>query len=211
MMLQDQCNKLTTNMASDFPINNLKQIRHKKYYHARKESDLLIYQILLINFNYKRVSYQRTDDKSENLEPHYGIVIFNDYQMLNIEEFCCSGMTTLGVDETYQLGNIFITGSVFKNLAIVNSETREVPIFLGPLYLHPNSTLSDFHPFFSCLAGKLKDINTNNLIISSDDEQALVRAINSNFPNSNHFLCSRHHIRYTTTCPHSFKYSNNPC
>ena len=130
--------------------------------------------------------------KGVSLEPNYGVIIFNDYQLYDIERFCCSGMTPLGFDKTYKLGNIFLTGSVYKHLAVKSSETGETPIFLGPMYLHTKSTFSDFHPFFSCLASKLKDVNTDQLIISSDDEQALVKAIHFNFPNAKHFLCSRH-------------------
>ena len=123
--------------------------------------------------------------RAVNLESNYGIVTFSDYQLislLNIEKFCCSGMIPLGFDKTYQLGNIFLTDSVFKNLATVNSETAEVPIFLGPFLLHTKS--GDFHPFFSCLAAKLKDVNCDHLIITSDDEQSLVKAITFNFAKS---------------------------
>ena len=178
---------------NDNSINNLKQIRNKKHYLARKESEPTHVSNFADQFQYiNQLAINEPMIKGVNLEPNYGVIVFNDYQLLDIERFCCSGMTPLGFDKTYNLGNIFLTGSAYKNLAVKSSKTGEVPIFLGPMYLHTKSTFSDFHPFFSCLASKLRDISANKLIISSDNERALVKAIEFNFHTANHFLCSRH-------------------
>ena len=170
----------------------MKQIRNKKYYRARKEFEPTHVSNIADQFQFiNELAINEPMIKGVSLEPNYGVIIFNDYQLYDIERFCCSGMTPLGFDKTYKLGNIFLTGSVYKHLAVKSSETGETPIFLEPMYLHTKSPFSDFHPFSSCLASKLKDVNTDQLIISSDDEQALVKAIHFYFPNAKHFLCSR--------------------
>ena len=46
--------------------------------------------------------------------------------------------------------------------------------------------------FFFDLKIKLTDVDTSNLVIGTDDERALVNAIETAFPQSHHILCSRH-------------------
>ena len=85
-------------------INNLKQIRNK-YYLARKKSETTHVSNYADQFQYiNQLEINEPMIKGVNLEPNYGIIVFNDYQLLDIERFCCSGMTPLGFDKTYTLG-----------------------------------------------------------------------------------------------------------
>ena len=94
-------NRLIANKGQDFPINNLKQIRNKKYNQTRKELEPTHISNLADQFQYiNELATKETMIRAVNLEPNYGIVIFNDYQLLNIEKFCCSGMTPLEFDKT---------------------------------------------------------------------------------------------------------------
>ena len=42
--------------------------------------------------------------------------------------------TILGVDRTFNLGNIFLTSTVFKHPALIRNVTGEHPILQGPLF-----------------------------------------------------------------------------
>ena len=89
---------------NDNSINNLKQIRNK-YYLARKKSETTHVSNYADQFQYiNQLEINEPMIKGVNLEPNYGIIVFNDYQLLDIERFCCSGMTPLGFDKTYNLG-----------------------------------------------------------------------------------------------------------
>ena len=89
---------------NDNSINNLKQIRNK-YYLARKKSETTHVSNYADQFQYiNQLEINEPMIKGVNLEPNYGIIVFNDYQLLDIERFCRSGMTPLGFDKTYNLG-----------------------------------------------------------------------------------------------------------
>ena len=125
-------------------------------------------------------------------DKNFGVVIFSENQINDVQRFCCSGKTVLGVDKTFNLGEVFVTASTFKNLALMNPLSDDHPIFLGPMYLHGSSTFDAYHPFFSCLAASLRGTDTSNLVIGTDDETALRQAISFNFPNAKNVLCTRH-------------------
>ena len=111
---------------------------------------------------------------------------------MDIKRFCCSGITPLGFDKTYNLGEVFVTASAYKQLAVLNTQTDDHPIMLGPTFLHRSSTFEAYSPLFSILASSLSDINTSKLVIGSDDEAALRKAIKFNFPSAKNMLCTRH-------------------
>ena len=117
----------------------MKQIHNKKYYPARKELEPTHVSNISDQFQFiNELAMNEPIIKGVSLEPKYGVIIFNDYQLYDIGRFCCSGMTPLGFDKTYKLGNIFLTGSVYKYLAVKSNKTYETPIFLGPMYFTPN-------------------------------------------------------------------------
>jgi len=129
------------------------------------------------------------------------VILYLDQQLNDVKRFCCGEEATsvLGVDRTFNLGACFLTLTVFKNQTLVKRDTGEPPIFLGPLYLHWDGSYETYHDFFAHLKSKLSaaSISTEiNLIdeiaIGSDQEQAILKAIASNFPVASHVLCSRH-------------------
>ena len=74
------------------------------------------------------------------------------------------------------------------------------PIILGPVYLHWDGT---FHTYryqrFSTHLASVIDTNisetllsVNDIVVRSDEDKALVKAIKSSFPNSELTLCTRH-------------------
>ena len=83
-----------------------------------------------------------------------------------------------------------VTG--YKQLTVNRTSTSEPPLFFGPVYMHNNSDFESYSDFFNHLKVKLATNDTNNMVIRTDDERAMVNAITSSFPNSKHILCTRH-------------------
>jgi len=100
----------------------------------------------------------------------------------------------MGVDKTYNLGAIYVTATVYKNLALLRRRTNDFPIFAGPLYLHGHSDTATYSFFFSHLAVCLSD-GTNNfsqLTMGSDEEAVLLKAIALAFNGVKQVTCTRH-------------------
>ena len=67
------------------------------------------------------------------------IILFTDQQIEDIPKFCVIDEAVLSTDKTYNLGKIFVTATVFKNLSILGQQSKSHPLFLGPLFLHGRS------------------------------------------------------------------------
>ena len=83
-----------------------------------------------------------------------------------------------------------VTG--YKQLTVNRTSTSEPPLSFGPVFMHNNSDFESYSDFFNHLKVKLATNDTNNMVIRTDDERAMVNAITSSFPNSKHILCTRH-------------------
>ena len=105
---------------------------------------------------------------------------------------CCTGQTVLGVDKTFNLCNMHVTVTCYKQLSVIRQRTGQPPIFIGPVFVHDNSDFESYCHFFHHLKMKLVDIDLTKLVIGTDDETAMVKAITTAFPNSTHVLCTRH-------------------
>jgi len=60
------------------------------------------------------------------------------------------------------------------------------------MFIHDCSDYETYSQFFHHLRLKLAGTHFGKLVIGSDDERALVKAIVSTFPESTHILCTRH-------------------
>jgi hypothetical protein len=122
-------------------------------------------------------------DRASDSKPrsnHIGITLFSEDQIADIKRFCVTGKTPLSFDKTFNLGELFVTPSAYKNLAIQNNK-GEHPIMLGPVFIHNRSTFEACNPFFSSLSASLRKVDTSNLVIGTDDETAPRQAIEFNF------------------------------
>ena len=98
-----------------------------------------------------------------------------DDQLQDIRRFCCNShlaeTSILGVDKTFNLGQLHVTVTVFKNLAMLRRSTGQHPIFLGPMYIHGSSTNVDYSFFFDHLRSVLDAPSPT--LVGSDDEKAI--------------------------------------
>ncbi|GFR99689.1 hypothetical protein ElyMa_004535000 [Elysia marginata] len=123
------------------------------------------------------------------------IVLFTTQQVRDIRRFCCSSPpgegTVLGVDKTFNLGQLHVTPTVFKHLGIVRPTTNTHPIFIGPTLIHGHSDRKTYSTFFPFIKQELEDA-PKDLVIGSDEEMAIRIAAKSVFPTGSLISCSRH-------------------
>ena len=175
---------------------NLKQIYNKKYYdktlkktgYTSNFADQ-IQQITNMIHEHPMIQQVRHSKGTTS-----SIILYTTEQIQNIKTFCCTGKTVRGFDKTLNLGKFFATVAVFKHLGLTNSTSNEHPIFLGPMFLHGQSTFKSYIPFFASLASELLDTDTSKLTFGTDDEAALRKAIKHSFPESIQIACTRHVI-----------------
>jgi hypothetical protein len=126
------------------------------------------------------------------------VVIHLDENINDVNKFCVKGTSALGIDRTFNLGQSFVTVTVYKNLHVLRRTTASHPIFVGPMFLHWDGSSITYQKFLSYLRAHLnQDCDTEvryneALTIASDDEKALVNALQICFPSANHLLCMIH-------------------
>ena len=85
------------------------------------------------------------------------IILYSDEQIADLKTFCCSGLTVLGVDKTFNLCDMHVTVTSYKTLSVTKSTTKKPYIFLGPIYIHDNSDLETYCHLFHHLKVELCD------------------------------------------------------
>ena len=120
------------------------------------------------------------------------IILYSDELIQYLKTPCCTGQTVLGVDKTFNLFDMHVTVTCYKQLSVTKEGKAEPPLFIGPIFIHDNSDFDTYCNFFFDLKIKLTNVDTSNLVIGTDDERALVNAIKTAFPQSHHILCFRH-------------------
>ena len=183
---------------ADVPRNK-QQIMNKLYYDKKNAGELVsgnlsdqIEAVLKLSGQYidflKKISVTVVGGK---LIP--SLVLFSEEQLEDVIAFCFTGRTVLGIDRTFNLGELFVTVTVYKHLALSRKRSGEHPIFIGPLFVHGGSTYEMYHHFLSTIQSVLpKDLPSNNLVVGTDDEKALTSAVNNVFPECKQALCSLH-------------------
>ena len=121
--------------------------------------------------------------------------MYTDNMIKQMKNFCCRGQpSVVGVDRTFNLGELFVTVTVFKQPTVVRKTSGEHPIFIGPMFLHGDAKYLTYCRFFNHLATTLQaeGCNMSNFIFGSDDEKAMTSALKYAFPDSTHVLYLRH-------------------
>ena len=174
----------------------LEQIRNKRRTEKNKEENAcnghnVADQILVVeNMVSQNHPFVRTIIRDKNKTPC--IILYTDEQIEDLKNICCNGDAVLGVDKTFNLCKMHVTITCYKQTSVIRHDTNEHPIFLGPIFIHDNSDFESFGNFFFHLKMKLISKDLSPLIIGTDDEKAMVKAIVNVFPESTHVLCSRH-------------------
>ncbi|XP_076057534.1 uncharacterized protein LOC143035019 [Oratosquilla oratoria] len=106
--------------------------------------------------------------------------------------------SALGVDRTFNLGPCYVTTMVYKNTKLKRKTTQEPPVFLGPMLLHWDGEYFTYQRFFSHIQAKLSSgidrasLGFSELVVGSDEEKAIVKAMKECFPGATFMLCAQH-------------------
>ena len=125
---------------------------------------------------------------------HPVVTLYTAQQITDIKRFCCrENGTVLSIDKTYNLGEFFVTPTVYKDLSVVRrTPLTGHPICIGPTFIHTNSTAKTYSSFFHDIADNLSDQEISLLTIGTDEEPAFKNAIRRCFNGATHVLCTRH-------------------
>ena len=88
----------------------------------------------------------------------------------------------IGVDKTYNLGSVYVTTCIYKNVALDRKRTGDSPIFIGPVFIHAHSDTETYADFFGHLSSKFIGCDFQALTLGSDDELALRKCLTHFFP-----------------------------
>jgi hypothetical protein len=123
------------------------------------------------------------------------MILYTAEQISDLCRICCppppARSAVLGVDKTFNIGPLHATVTAYKNLSLIKRQTRDHPIFIGPIFLHGNSDADTFLLFFQHLAGKLSSAGSPPTL-GSDEEKAMRDALARAFPNSGRLICTLH-------------------
>ncbi|KAK3082787.1 hypothetical protein FSP39_005298 [Pinctada imbricata] len=204
--------KIYREMVLNDSINaprDIKLIRNARYTQRVKDHGKVTGnaadEILSLISSIDQHPYVQKIEHTKNNVP--AIILYDDDQLEDFRFFVRSRTEyRVGIDRTFNLGPYFVTCVVYKNIRVVRNDTSGHPIFLGPVLLHKEATFETYHYFFSHLKAKLSiDLNRIDLAIpgffefGSDDEKALVKALDSCFPNAQRALCTKH-LKDNVTC-----------
>eukprot|EP00794_Sanderia_malayensis_P002387 gene2387-2747_t len=124
----------------------------------------------------------------------YFFFVYSPKQIDDIKQFCCDeveAVSVLGVDTTFNLCDLWVTDTCYRNKRIVHSSSGKHPVFLGPAMFHftkgPDS--------FSRLALELiaADPGLRNLKkVGVDMEEAIFSGFKHHIPDLKRLLCVRH-------------------
>lgn len=123
-------------------------------------------------------------------------VLASNEQLENIVNICCQSkrFEVLGVDATFELGDIYVTITTFRNLLLINPRTRKPPFQLGPTFIHMERRFEDYYTFFTTLL-KHEPRFSSLKAYGTDGEEALVKPLQVCFPSSVSLRCFIHKQR----------------
>jgi len=79
------------------------------------------------------------------------VILYSEQQIRELKAFCFTGTgdSILDFDKTFNLGAIYVTVAVYKNMAVVWRRTNQHSLFMGPLYLHMGIWMPRLTAFYS--------------------------------------------------------------
>jgi len=120
-------------------------------------------------------------------------VVGSDNQFDDICRFCAVDNpiygSVLGIDPTFNLGDFYVTPTVYEHKMLLSKVTGKRPYFIGPALLHQDRKYSTYY-YFASEVKKLRPSITNLIAIGTDGEEALSSAFLLVFPNIVHLQCS---------------------
>ena len=180
---------------------DFKQVRNVKYQQSRKDTknkighknnlaDEVLHCISMVDSH----EFVQHCSKTKDLMPNF--ICYTENQRQDLIFFLSQKSNyPIGGDRTFNLGRFFVTALVYKNLRVVRANNAdEHPLLLGPVFIHRDAIFEAYNYFLSTIKGSLYPQNSiswfdirlgDGIYIGSDEERAIVNAIDINFPGSN--------------------------
>ena len=127
-------------------------------------------------------------------ENAYFFYMSTSRQIEDIIAFCCGDdhNEVLGVDTTFNLCDLWITDTCYKNKRLVNIRTGNNPVFLGPLLFHFTKDETTFTRLAVEMIAMNPVIMTELKKVGVDMEDAIFNGIKKVIPNVSQLYCVRH-------------------
>ncbi|KAK3089318.1 hypothetical protein FSP39_002697 [Pinctada imbricata] len=120
------------------------------------------------------------------------IVCYTDDQLDDMRQ-CMTNGAIIGIDRTFNLGQFYVTCLCYQHPNLIRHGTNTSPIMLGAVFLHSDGSYATYCDFLSKIRSALGfHIQTEKIVFGTDEEYALINAIKTVFPTSEHILCTRH-------------------
>ena len=124
---------------------------------------------------------------------HYLTFAYNEKQIQDIDKFCTTELeaSVLAVDTTFNLCDMWITDTSYRNKRLLNPTTGKHLVFLSPVMLHFSKNEKTFGRFALELVSanpKLKDLKK----IGVDLESAIFNGFSNIIPRVSRLVCGHH-------------------
>ena len=125
--------------------------------------------------------------------PEPRCVLANKRQISDLVSFCCGerpNNCVLGVDPTFNLGEFYVTFTVYRHLLLINHNGTH-PLFLGPSLIHHRKLYSSYKHLPQVL-GNIDPATKLVKAFGTDDEVNLFTALKDEWVEADHLSCFVH-------------------
>lgn len=90
---------------------------------------------------------------------------------------------SVGIDTTFNFGRFFVTPITFRNTALQYRKTKKTPVFIGPTMIYYRNDVQSYQELLDYIR---REVDSTAIVIGSDGDKALHKALQNVFPGSTH-------------------------
>jgi hypothetical protein len=189
--------------GSDCAPRDLRQVQNAKYHNKKQKTNNKLYCQNVADEIQTLLSVMHDHPFIQEVIQTKGkppsVILYLEDNLRDVELFCtptARNPSVLGIDRTFNLGACYATTLVYQHNNLIRKGKNNPPIFLAAIYLHWDGLYPTYQRFLSHIQSKFeKDIGgtqISQIVIGSDEEAALLKAIKQCFPSAVQVLCTRH-------------------
>ena len=177
-------------------IKNIKYLMDSPFEKSANAADE-VNQMLNLCYNHP---FLREAHQMEDCPPSF--FCHGPYAIQDIKRFCMADSklkAILGLDKTFGLSRCFVSPTCYENPLLRRTGTDTVPLIMGPVWIHWNSTYESYATFLFSIKKKLAESNISHfrvhpqyLRMGSDQEKSFFKASRVCFGDVLHVSCTRH-------------------
>ena len=125
------------------------------------------------------------------------VYCWKPWQIMDMSTNCKSRegkiASMMSIDTTFGLGEVRCTMFSYQNMNLIDKHTKVHPSFPGPQMFHTKSNFDTFAQFFSHVKIQQRGaVGQQHYNIVTDEEPAIVSAVEHVYDDSTHVLCCKH-------------------